>query len=138
MIGSDRRAIIGRLINPGWDQTVPDVTDSRLDDFQPRKLSGLATISSPFGTATCFAAPESPEAATSFYGCVVTMSLKSSFRSGVMISGGNGFCLKSKQSNISRASASRPVNGFKPNRFSINFSGEVKSKRVWMTLPALE
>jgi hypothetical protein len=29
---------------------VPYGTDSRLDTFQPRKLSGLATIISPFGT----------------------------------------------------------------------------------------
>ena len=68
-------------------------------------------------------------------GIVVFSSLKSSFVSGVITTGASGFWLKSRQSVMSLALASRWVKGFNPKRSSINFSGEVKSKRVWQTDP---
>ena len=43
MIGFDSRVTIGTINQPGV-RVVPDGTDSRLDAFQTRQLSGLATI----------------------------------------------------------------------------------------------
>ncbi len=42
VIGSERRAVSGRLINRGRDQTVPYGTDSQLGVFQA--INCLATI----------------------------------------------------------------------------------------------
>ena len=56
----------------------------------------------------------------------------------LMIKGGNGLWLKSKQSSMLFADASRLVSEVRPKAVSTSFNGDVKSYVVWITVPPRE